>query len=94
MWGFPGGAVVKNPPANAGDTGSILGQENPMREEMATHSSILAWRTSWTEKPGGLQSIESQESDMTWQLNHHPLYNIEEIPSIPRLLRIFIKNGC
>ena len=59
--GFPGGSVVKSLPANAGDTGSILGQENPMREEMATHSSILAWRISWTEKPGGLQLIESQK---------------------------------
>ena len=47
--------VVKNRPANAGDervTGSIPGG-------MATHSSILAWRISWTEKPGGLKSIGS-----------------------------------
>ena len=33
-----------------------LGQENPLEEEMATHSSILAWRISWTEEPGRLQS--------------------------------------
>ena len=41
--------MVKNPPANAGDTadlGSVLGQEDPLEEEMATHSSILAWRES------------------------------------------------
>ena len=38
---------------------------------MATHSSILAWRTPWTEEPGGLQSIGSQESDKTERLNHH-----------------------
>ena len=37
-----------------------LGQEDPMEEGMATHSSILAWRIPWTEEPGGLQSIESQ----------------------------------
>ena len=37
---------------------------------MATHSSILAWEISWKEEPGGLQSMGSQESDMTWQLNH------------------------
>ena len=37
-----------------------LGQENPLEEEMATHSSILAWRISWIEEPGGLQSIGSQ----------------------------------
>ena len=39
---FPGDAVVKNPPANAGDTGSILGWEDPLEEEMATGSNILA----------------------------------------------------
>ena len=38
---------------------------------MATHSNILAWRIPWTEKPGRLQSMGSQESDMTWWLNHH-----------------------
>ena len=38
-----------------------LGQEDPLEEEMATHSSILAWRIPWTEEPGGLQSMESQK---------------------------------
>ena len=38
---------------------------------MATHSSILAWRIPWTEELSGLQSMESQESDTTEQLNHH-----------------------
>ena len=37
-----------------------LGQEDPLEKEMATHSSILAWRIPWTEEPGGLQSTESQ----------------------------------
>ena len=37
-----------------------LGQEDPLEQEMATHSSILAWRIPWMEKPGGLQSMESQ----------------------------------
>ena len=37
-----------------------LGQEGPLEEEMATHSSILAWRVPWTEEPGGLQSMGSQ----------------------------------
>ena len=47
LGGFPGGSVVKNPPANAGDTEmsvSSLGQDDPLEEEMATHSSILSWR--------------------------------------------------
>ena len=37
-----------------------LGGEDPLEKEMATHSSILAWKTSWMEKPGGLQSMETQ----------------------------------
>ena len=42
-----------------------------LEKEMATHSSILAWRITWTEEPGGLPSMASQESDMTEWLNHH-----------------------
>ena len=41
----------------ARDPGSISGQENLMREAMATHSNTLAWRIPWTEEPGGVQSI-------------------------------------
>ena len=55
--------VVKNPLASAGDirdTGSIPGLGRSLEEGMATHSSILAWRISWTEEPGGLQSTGSQ----------------------------------
>ena len=55
--------AVKNPPANAGDlrdTGLIPGSEDLLEEEMAPHSSILAGRISWTEEPGGLQSMGSQ----------------------------------
>jgi len=48
--------VVKNPPPKPGDirdTGLIPGSEDSLEEEMATHSSILAWGTPWTEEPGG-----------------------------------------
>ena len=48
-----------------------LGQEGPLEKEMATHSTILAWRIPWTKEPGGLQSVGSQDLDMTWQLDHH-----------------------
>ena len=48
-----------------------LGWEDPLEKGMAAHSSILAWRIPWTEEPGGLQSMGSQESDTTWRLNHH-----------------------
>ena len=55
--GFPHGAVVKNVPAN---TVWSLGGEDPLEKEMATHSSILAWRIPWTEEPGRLQSMGLQ----------------------------------
>ena len=42
-----------------------LGREDPLEEEMATHSSILAWEMSWTEDPGRLQSRGCKELDMT-----------------------------
>ena len=57
--GFPCGSVVRNPPANAGDTRS-LGQEYPLEKERATRSSILAWEIPRTEEPGGLQAMGSQ----------------------------------
>ena len=70
-FGFPGDKkwlswlrVVKNPPANAGDVGSILGHEDPLEKEMATHFSVLAWEILWTEEPGGLESMRSQSQ--TW----------------------------
>ena len=48
--------MVKNPPAMQETQVQSLGWEDPLEKEMATHSSILAWRIPWTEKPGGLQS--------------------------------------
>ena len=60
--GFPVGSMVKNPPAMQETWGQSLGDEDTPEEGMATHSSILAWRTRWTEEPGGLQSIGSQKS--------------------------------
>ena len=52
--------MVKNLPANAGDSGLILGWEDLLEEEMTTHSNILAWRIPRTEEPGGPQSMGSQ----------------------------------
>ena len=57
--------MVKNPPASEGDVGQSLGQEDSLEKEMATHSSILAWEISQTEELGNLQSMGSQESDMS-----------------------------
>ena len=55
--------LVNKLPASAGDKETqvqSLGREDPLEENMATHCSILAWRLSWTEEPGGLQSTASQ----------------------------------
>ena len=68
---LPGGSAVKNSLAmqetawNTGDSGLIPGLEDPVEKEMASHSSILAWRIPWAEEPDGLQSMGLQESDMT-----------------------------
>ena len=61
---FPGGSVVESLPANAGSARVIPGWEHPLEQEMATHSSILAWKIPQTEEPGGLQSMGSQKSQM------------------------------
>ena len=48
-----------------------MGCEDSLEKEMATHSSILAWEIPWTEEPGRLQTVGSQELDTAKQLNHH-----------------------
>ena len=55
--GFPGGAAVKNPPAKQETRVQPLGWKDPLDKEMATHSSILAWRMQWTEAPTRLQTM-------------------------------------
>ena len=57
---FPGGSVVKESPANAGDSSLIPGfesWEDSLEKGMAPHSSILTWEIPWTEEPEGLQSM-------------------------------------
>ena len=81
LFGFPGGTVVKNLPNNAGDPGVTglvwsLGEEDPLEEGKATHSSTLAWRIPWTEEPGGLQSTGSQSQT---QLSKHACYGFNII---------------
>ena len=60
MWGFPGVSAVKNPPAMQQTLVGSLVLEDPLEEGMATHSSVLAWKTPWIAEPGGLWSMESQ----------------------------------
>ena len=63
---FPVSSVIKNQPASTGDEDSIPGQGDPLEEEMAVHSSILAWRIPWTEEPGWPQSMGSQRFGYDW----------------------------
>ena len=57
--------LVKNLSAIQETQIQFLGGKDPLEKEMATHSSILAWRIPWTEEPGGLQSMWLQESATT-----------------------------
>ena len=60
--------MVKNPPAVQETQETLvqsLGWEDPLEKEMATHSSILAWKISWIEEPGGLQFMGCKDSDTT-----------------------------
>ena len=94
--GFSAVSVVESLPANAGDVGSIPGSGRSLEKEMATHSSILAWKISRTDEAGGLQSMGSQrvgqdseteqqeenELDMIEQLNNK---TEDRIPSVLQL---------
>ena len=67
---FPGGSDGKESAYNVGDLGSIPGLEDSLEEGMAIHSSILAWRTPWTEEPGRLQSMGSHRVEHNWARKH------------------------
>ena len=76
--GFPGGSVVKNPPAMQ-EPQEIRVQslvwEDPLEKGIATHSSIPAWRIPWTEEPGGLQSLGTQSQIWLKQLGTHTFFD-------------------
>ena len=76
--GFPGGSVVKNLPAMNEARVRFLGWEDPLKEDMATHSSILTWRIPWTEEPGGLNSIGLNTIEVTQQQRrqHVSMYDL------------------
>ena len=65
--------MVKNPPAMQEKWVQSLGQEDPLEKGMAIHSSILAWRISWKEEPGGLHTVQwvaKSQTQMTHFLIH------------------------
>ena len=70
---FLGHSAVKNLPAMQETWVRFLSEEDPLKKEMATHSSLLAWEIPWTEESGGLQSMESQKSQT--QLSNQPTTN-------------------
>ena len=93
--GFPGGSVVKNSlPVQMLQKMRdwYLGREDPLEEDRATHSSILAWRISWTEEPGWLQSMDHKESDTTEWLTHrwYPNQNTSVHPSRSMYLSSYV----
>ena len=76
--GFSCGLAGKDLPADAGDVRIwSLGWEDSLEQEMATHSSILAWELPWTEEPGGLQTIRSQRVGHDWVCMH--TYTISQL---------------
>ena len=86
---FLGGSGSKESACNAGDTGLILGWEDPMEKWMATLSSILAWRIPWTEEPGGLQSTGSQRVRHDWATN--TLYYVKMLSRYIQIRTTFFK---
>ena len=97
VWGgvFPGGVNGKEPACQCRWHRRLLGWEDPLEEGMATHSSILVWRSPWTEEPSGLQSIGSQRVGHDWATwyHHHKqgtkFFLLSLFPSILLLIMIF-----
>ena len=79
--GIPWWLRGKESACNTGDPGSIPGLGRSLEEEIATPSNTLAWRIPGTEEAGGLWSMESQELDTTWLLNHH--HHHTDFSSVP-----------
>ena len=73
--------TVKNPPTKWETWVLSLGWEDPLKEGMATHSSMLAWRIPWTEEPGWLQFMESQEvgRDEAHSTGGHAIIRVREV---------------
>ena len=77
--------MVKNLPAMQEIRVQSLDQEDPLEKEMATHSSILAWRIPWTEEPGRLHSMGSQRAEHDWTTKTH-IYKLKGKGHFKKLL--------
>ena len=87
--GFPSSSVSKESACSVGD----LGQEDPLEKEMATHSSILAWKILWTEEPGRVQSMGSQRVGHNWATKHKHNENRIKIKGLPLLILVTVVSG-
>ena len=85
-WDFPGGSVVKSSPTNAGDAGGTDSIPGSGRSPGASHSSIDARIITWTEEPGGLQSMGLQRVRRDWARMHTLVYHV--------LCLFFCQVGC
>ena len=81
--------MVKNPPANSGDL--FLGQEDPLKEDTATHSSIFAWRIPWAEEPGGLQSMAAKSWTRMKRLSMHTCNRLNCKPPLPHTPNLYVE---
>ena len=87
-WGFPGGAVVKNPPASAGDVGSIPGPEDPLEEDMPIHSIMLAWKIPWMGSLAGYSPWD-RRIGQDWVAEHTETWASCHIPNMKRYISSF-----
>ena len=79
--GLSGGSVVKNLPANIREQETqdwSPGWKDPLEKEMATHSSILAWKIPWTEEPGRLQSMGSHRLRHDWMTEYNTVLTLKK----------------
>ena len=89
----PRDAVVKNPPPDAGNWAQSLDQEGPLEDEdMAAHSSILAWRIPWTKEPGGLQSMGLQRVGHSWATEHVGISEVMRVQG-PWWIHVPVRTG-
>ena len=86
--------IIKHLPTIRETQVQSLGWEDPLEKEMATHSSILAWRIPWTEEPGGLQSVGVPESDTTKHLTLITLISLSTTPRVFPDISIGKESAC
>ena len=86
--GFPGGSESTESACNARDPNSIIGSEDPLEKEMATHSSTLAWKIPWTEEPGRLQSMGLQTVRHHWATSYFLFLSLKKKESSYYLIKV------